>query len=358
MWDNTYLSLGDESEDVKKLQQALKENGANLQVDGVFGNQTYNALIKYQEDNGLDADGIAGPNTLNKMFGGTTDVSTDTTTTTTDTTTNTAPSSQDLINNKPGDFTWENQDQLDEKISAWLNRDQFSYDYANDPMYQQYKNQYTLLGNLAMQDTMGQAAAMTGGYGNSYAQTVGQQTYQGYMQQLNNMIPELYAMARNNYDAEGQQMYNEIALLEGQRNQAYNEHQGQLTDWYNYVGLTQNMENSNYSRLATLIQSGYVPTDDELAAAGMTRAQADALANANSGNGNGYVPNPNPNPDPNPEEIYNSAIEHLKTMPYSADPNSPEYQNVWNYLDELVAEGIITKNESSALWNRYISHQL
>ena len=188
------------------------------------------------------------------------------------------PAAGDGLQQKPGAFVWDNQDMLDQRVNAWLNRDPFSYDYVNDPMYQQYKNQYTALGNLAMQDTMGQAAAMTGGYGNTYAQTAGQQTYQGYMQQLNNMLPQLYSMARNNYDAEGQQMYNEIALLEGQRTQAYNEHQGNLNDWYNQVNLNQTTQNTNYNRMMTLItETGYIPTDDELAAAGMTRAQANAL---------------------------------------------------------------------------------
>ena len=51
-----------------------------------------------------------------------------------------------------------------------VNREKFSYDLNSDMLYQQYKDQYTLQGKLAMMDTMGQAAAMTGGYGNSYAQ--------------------------------------------------------------------------------------------------------------------------------------------------------------------------------------------
>ena len=58
-----------------------------------------------------------------------------------------------------------------------LNRSPFTYDMNEDMLYQQYKDSYTRQGKLAMQDTMGQAAALTGGYGNSYATTAGQQTY-------------------------------------------------------------------------------------------------------------------------------------------------------------------------------------
>ena len=56
------------------------------------------------------------------------------------------------------------------------NREKFSYDLNGDALYQQYKQQYMNQGKLAMVDTMGQASAMTGGYGSSYAETVGNQT--------------------------------------------------------------------------------------------------------------------------------------------------------------------------------------
>lgn len=148
---------------------------------------------------------------------------------------------------KPADFTWENQELLDQKTSEWMNRDKFSYDMHKDPLYQQYKEQYSALGKLAMEDTMGQAAAMTGGYGNSYAQSVGQQAYQQYMDQLNAMVPDLYAMARSDYEAEGQNLYNQIALLEGQRSQAFNEYQADMNDWYNYLNVLQQREASRGS---------------------------------------------------------------------------------------------------------------
>lgn len=148
---------------------------------------------------------------------------------------------------KPADFEWENQELLDQKTNDWMNREKFSYDIGSDPMYQQYKEQYSALGKLAMEDTMGQASALTGGYANSYAQTVGQQAYQQYMDQLNAMVPELYSMARSNYDAEGQDLYNQIALLEGQRSQAFNEHQAEVNDWYNYLNVLQQREASRGS---------------------------------------------------------------------------------------------------------------
>ena len=108
-----------------------------------------------------------------------------------------------LVANKPGDFQSTYKGQLDTIYNQIMNRPDFSYDLTSDPMWQQYKDQYTALGKQAMADTMGAAAGLTGGYGSTYSQNVGQQAYNGYLTQLNEMIPELYGMALNKYQLEG-----------------------------------------------------------------------------------------------------------------------------------------------------------
>lgn len=75
----------------------------------------------------------------------------------------------------------------------------FQYDAATDPLYNIYKDLYIQNGRRAMQDTIGQAAALTGGYGNSYAQSAGQQQYGQYMEGLNAMIPQLQQQAFSQY---------------------------------------------------------------------------------------------------------------------------------------------------------------
>ena len=45
----------------------------------------------------------------------------------------------------------------------------FEYDINQDELYQQMAERYRQQGNLAMRDTMGQAAAMTGGFNSSAA---------------------------------------------------------------------------------------------------------------------------------------------------------------------------------------------
>ena len=121
-------------------------------------------------------------------------------------------------------FNYGNQEAYDKAMNDILNRKEFSYDLNGDMLYQQYKDNYINQGKMAMMDTMGQASAMTGGYGNSYAQTVGQQTYQGYLQGLNDKIPELYQMALDRYNAEGDRLATNYGLLSTDRQNAFNEY--------------------------------------------------------------------------------------------------------------------------------------
>ena len=112
--------------------------------------------------------------------------------------------------------------QADALMQQISNREKFSYDLASDPMYQQYKQQAMMQGQQAMMDAMGQASAMTGGYGSSYAQNGGQQAYQGYLQNLNDQGPQLYQMAMDQYNQQGQQLMDQYALYADRENQNYN----------------------------------------------------------------------------------------------------------------------------------------
>lgn len=112
-----------------------------------------------------------------------------------------------------------------------LNRDKFRYDLNGDALYQQYKDRYIQQGKQAMMDTIGQASALTGGYGNSYAQQAGQQTYQGYLQGLNDRVPELYQMAMERYNQEGTDLLNKYGLLSDQYDKEYSRYRDDVSDW-------------------------------------------------------------------------------------------------------------------------------
>jgi N-acetylmuramoyl-L-alanine amidase len=60
--------IGSRSDEVKKIQTALRDKGYfTSNIDGIFGTLTKNAVIAFQKDNGLVADGIAGEKTLKAL---------------------------------------------------------------------------------------------------------------------------------------------------------------------------------------------------------------------------------------------------------------------------------------------------
>lgn len=176
-------------------------------------------------------------------------------------------------------------DQLRDIYDKITDRQPFSYDVGSDPMYRMYADKYMQQGKAAMRDTMGQAAALTGGYGNSYAQNVGQQAYDAALQKMGDVIPEFYGMALDQYNAEGDALTKQYGMLGDLAADEYSKYRDQMTDWNNDQTLARQQEQdaaSNrqqaYSNLYALIKaSGYSPTDDELSAAGMTREAAEAL---------------------------------------------------------------------------------
>lgn len=145
-------------------------------------------------------------------------------------------------NNNPGEWDanangWQD---VQNAYNDWSNRKAFSYDLNGDTLYQQYKDKYINQGRLAMADTIGQASAMTGGYGSSYAVTAGNQAYQSSLQNLNDIVPQLYQMAYDRYNQEGQDMLNKYSMLNNMYSTKYGEHRDNVSDY-----------NTNLDRLIT-----------------------------------------------------------------------------------------------------------
>ena len=103
-----------------------------------------------------------------------------------------------------------------------------------------------------MMDTMGQAAALTGGYGSSYGQSVGQQTYDAYLQNLNDVVPELYGQAYQQYADEGTKLQNQYSMLLDRENADYSRYRDDVTDYMNELQLAmqaaRNAESDDYDR--------------------------------------------------------------------------------------------------------------
>lgn len=128
---------------------------------------------------------------------------------------------QALLSEKLQSFRGQNAGAIGDLVAQLQNREPFEYDVNADPTYQMLREIWTRDGLMAMQDTMGQAAHLTGGYGNSYAQTAGQQVYGDHMRGLAEMVPQLKEAARADYDAETDAMLRQYGILMEQDQQEY-----------------------------------------------------------------------------------------------------------------------------------------
>ena len=132
---------------------------------------------------------------------------------------------------KPQAYQSRYSDQIASLYEQIMNRPAFSYNANRDPLFQQYRNQYIRDGQRAMQDSVGASAALTGGYGNSWATTAGYQAYGEYLKALNDKLPELEKQAREKYDAEGKTLRDDANLALSLDNREYGWYRDAMNDW-------------------------------------------------------------------------------------------------------------------------------
>lgn len=239
------ISYGSSGDDVRALQEALNKNGYSLSVDGQFGSKTQAAVMDYQRKNGLSVDGIAGAQTWGALNGSSGN-SASTSSQNGFKYTVERPEyskSQDVIsaenelkqweNNKPSDYNSKYSDKIDEILNSIINREEFDYKLSGDPMYEQYKELYINNGKKAMMDTIGKSTALTGGYANSYAQTVGNEVYNDYLLQLDEIALDLRDRAYEEYKDETDKLMNDVSLLRSLDGDDYEKYLNELERYYN-----------------------------------------------------------------------------------------------------------------------------
>lgn len=132
---------------------------------------------------------------------------------------------------RPGSYVSKWQQQLDAAMEKILNREKFSYDLNGDALYRQYKDQAVKNGRLAMMDTLGQSAGLTGGYGSSYGQTAAQQSYLKSMDSLSDKAGEFYDRALAEYDRQGQRDQADYELLRQRESGSRSQYDQDLAAW-------------------------------------------------------------------------------------------------------------------------------
>ena len=243
----TELRKGAAGNDVKALQNALSKQGYQVSGSGVYDDQTLEAVKRYQQKTGQTVSGNADDATLRSLYG--------------------TPSAKyeggyipgahvnsaeqylkTLQSQKPGDYSGKYTRQAEALLGQIINRKPFSYDANSDPLYQIYRDRYIMGGQRAMENAMGQAAQLTGGYGNTYAQTVGQQQYQQYMEGLNDKVPELAQQAHARYQGEGDRLRQSYQLLQSADDAAYGRWADGYNRWSNETQQAQSAYESAYDR--------------------------------------------------------------------------------------------------------------
>lgn len=235
---------------------------------------------------------------------------------------------------KPASYQSAWQSQLDDIMGKINNREKFSYDLNGDALYQQYKNQYMHNGKLAMMDTMGQASALTGGYGNSYAQQVGQQTYNGYLNQLNDKLPDLYNMAMSKYQMEGDDLNQRYNMMANRENQDYSRYQdaynAYLTERNNLQSRYDAERNFDYGRYSDDLNMQYKQDRDAVSDAQWqaqfdeNKRQFDLNYSKKSGGGGGS----------------------------GSSSQNKEQNEYGEYLNDLINRGYITEDQAEIMWGK------
>ena len=268
----TMVAYGSQGGAVKQLQSELNKRGYQLDEDGIYGKKTKAAVRDYQKKSGLTmVDGIAGDETWGSLLSAPTmaeqqaaeqaaaAAAAEAARPEARVTESTARKLAELERGyqpsedvaaarayrdsvaamQPEGYTSGFEARLQELYDQIAGRKAFSYDPEEDEMYKRYAKLYAAQGAAAMEDTMGQAAALTGGYGSSYAQAVGQQAYDRYLGELAALVPELRQAALAEYTQEGKALTDRYGLLRQQESAAYDRWQDTVAQWQKVLAQAQ-----------------------------------------------------------------------------------------------------------------------
>ena len=105
-------------------------------------------------------------------------------------------------------------EQIKKALEGVTKTPEFSYDPESDPLYSTVKKQYLREGDRAAQNTLADAAAMTGGLPSSYAVGAATQAGNLYAGKLADRVPDLYETAYGNYLNEYNRKLSDLSALQ------------------------------------------------------------------------------------------------------------------------------------------------
>ena len=135
--------------------------------------------------------------------------------------------------NRPQDYQSQYDGQISELIQNAMNRPAFNYDYSTDENYGEYARRYDEQGREALAGALEETEQLTGGYGNSYGDKVGAQTYQRWLQNRDLAMPAYMNQAYREYAGDAAQDAQNLAMLQEQEARDYGRYRDQVGDWRN-----------------------------------------------------------------------------------------------------------------------------
>lgn len=173
---------------------------------------------------------------------------------------------QDVENNKPDAYVNKWAEQQNSLLEEILNEKEFSYtgnDLMNDDLYKMYSEMYEKNARKAMNNAMGEAASLTGGYGSSYSQAAGQQAYDDTMSNVNEIALSLADKAYEKYLNDRSNRYNKLSAVNTQEQSDYGKYRDEVGDWQTdrdyYSGRYDALYGQDYQKYQdTLAQAQYL----------------------------------------------------------------------------------------------------
>lgn len=259
---------------------------------------------------------------------------------------------------------------LDSVLGQIQNRKAFTYDFNADPLYQAYKDQYTKLGKEASMNAVANAAALTGGYGNSYAVTAGAQANQQYLTKLNEMIPELYNLAMNRYKLEGDELNNRYGVLGSAEDRAYGQYRDQVADWKDQLAYLNEAEDryygkyrdqvADYNNLLAYLQGAYgtqLAHDEweaEFALKNRPLGGGGGVVYVGGGNGKNSGSTKVDNTQLKKDLRDNALSDQIKSDLHARSGNENNLKSASDYLNNAVLENRIYQSTAEAVNNGVI----
>lgn len=155
---------------------------------------------------------------------------------------------QGVLDQKPQGYESKYDAALNGIIQRIQNPEQFKYSFEGDALFRTLSDRYVQQGKQASMDAMGQAAALNGGYGSSYGQMVGQQTYDQHLLGLYDKGVDLYDRAWERYKYGQDQLMDQFGVLSQADQTDYGRYRDTVGDWQNELNYATNRADTEYDR--------------------------------------------------------------------------------------------------------------